>query len=148
MTELIDVEIRQNTFVHAEPEKVYDALTTGEGLDAWFTVGSEVDARPGGSIKFSWKDWGPDKYTMVSRGPVLEAKRPERFVFQWYSDDPTYATTIEIKFEAVEEGTVVRLREYGYHDTPSGRAALLECAAGWGEAITLMKFYVEHGIVY
>ncbi|NHI89259.1 MAG: SRPBCC domain-containing protein [Candidatus Thorarchaeota archaeon] len=148
MTELIDVEIKQSTLVRAEPEKVYDALTTGEGLDAWFTVGSEVDARSGGSIKFSWKDWGPDKYTMVSRGPVLEAKRPERFVFQWYSDDPSYATTIEINFEAVEEGTVVRLREYGYHDTPSGRAALLECAAGWGEAITLMKFYVEHGIVY
>ena len=49
MTKLIDVEIRQSTLVRAKPEKVYDALTTGEGLDAWFTVGSEVDARPGGS---------------------------------------------------------------------------------------------------
>jgi uncharacterized protein YndB with AHSA1/START domain len=148
MTELIDVEIRQNTLVRAEPEKVYDALTTGEGLDAWFTVGSEVDARPGGSITFRWKDWGPDKYTTEAIGPVLEAERPERFVFQWHSDTPDYFTTIEIDFEPVEEGTVVRLREHGYHDTPSGRAALLECAAGWGEALTLMKYYVEHGVTY
>ncbi|MHA2322495.1 MAG: SRPBCC family protein [Candidatus Thorarchaeota archaeon] len=139
MTELIDVEVKQTTLVRAKPEDVYDALTTGEGLDAWFTVGSEVDARPGGSITFRWKDW---------KGPVLEAQRPERFVFQWYSDKPTYATTIEINFEEVEEGTVVRLREYGYHDTPSGRAALLECAAGWGEALTLLKYYVEHGVTY
>jgi uncharacterized protein YndB with AHSA1/START domain len=148
MTKLIDVEIKQTTLVRAPPEKVYDALCTAEGLNAWFTVGSEVDGKPGGSITFRWKDWGPDKYTMESKGPVLEANRPERFVFQWYADDPSYATTIEINFEPIEEGTVVRLREYGYHDTPDGRAAMLECAAGWGEAITLMKYYVEHGIVY
>jgi uncharacterized protein YndB with AHSA1/START domain len=148
MTKLLDVEAKQTTLVRAKPEAVYDALTTSEGLDAWFTDGAEVDARPGGSITWSWKDWGPDKYTTRSTGPVLEAKRPERFVFQWSADNPSYASTIEITFEEVEEGTVVRLREYGYHDTPSGRGALLECAAGWGEALTLMKYYVEHGIIY
>ena len=51
-------------------------------------------------------------------------------------------------FEAVEDGTIVRLREYGYEDTPSGHQGILECAAGWGEALTLFKFYVEHGITY
>jgi len=43
---------------------------------------------------------------------------------------------------------VVRLREYGYHNTPSGLRAMLDCAAGWGEAMALMKVYVEHGITY
>ncbi len=148
MTKLIDVEIKQNTLVRATPEMVYDAIATAEGLDAWFTVGSEVDARPGGSITFRWKDWGPDKYTNESKAQVVEAKRPERFVFQWSADNPSYVTTIEIDLEPVEEGTVVRLREYGYQDTPSGRAAMLECAAGWGEALTLMKYYVEHGVIY
>ncbi len=148
MAELIDVEIRQNTLVRAKPEKVYDALATGEGLDAWFTVGSEVDPRPGGKIVFRWKNWGPDKYTNDAPGTVVEATRPERFVFQWKADNPSYSTTIEMDFEEVEEGTVVRLREHGYQDTPSGRAAMLECAAGWGEALTLMKYYVEHGVTY
>ncbi len=148
MTKLIDVEIRQNTLVRAKPEVVYDAMTTGSGLDAWFTVGSEVDARPGGKIIFRWKRWGPDKYTNDAQGTVVEAKRPERFVFQWKADNPSYATTIELDFEEVEEGTVVRLREHGYQDTPSGRAAMLECAAGWGEALTLMKYYVEHSVTY
>jgi uncharacterized protein YndB with AHSA1/START domain len=107
-----------------------------------------VDARAGGKIIFRWKDWGPDKYTTEAVGPVLEAKRGKRFVFQWASDNPSYYTTIEVDFEAVEEGTVVRLREHGYQDTPSGRAAMLECAAGWGEALTLLKYYVEHGLTY
>jgi uncharacterized protein YndB with AHSA1/START domain len=150
MTKPLDVEIKQVTLIRASPEKVYDAIATGEGLDAWFTSGSFVDARPGGRIKFVWKDWGPDKYTTESDGPVLEAERGKRFVFQWNPDhgNPKLATTIEINFEPVDEGTVVRLREFGHEDTPTSRAALAECAAGWGEAITLMKFYVEHGITY
>ena len=43
-------------------------------------------------------------------------------------------------------GTIVRLREAGYYNTPSGIRSMVECAAGWGEALTLLKFYVEHGI--
>jgi uncharacterized protein YndB with AHSA1/START domain len=145
---LIDVEIKQTTLVRAKPEEVYDAIASADGINAWFTVGSEIDARPGGSLTLRWRDWGPDKYNTDSPGKVLEAKRGERFVFTWSSDKPDYVTTIEIDFEPVEEGTIVRLREHGYHDTPSGRAALLECAAGWGEALTLMKYYVEHGVTY
>ena len=148
MPELIEAEIRQTTLVRAEPEEVYDGIATAEGLNAWFTHNSELDPRPDGNIVFRWKDWGPDKYTLDSKGKVLEAKRPEKFVFQWSSDTQEYATTIEMKFERVEEGTVIRLREYGYQNTPSGIAAMLECAAGWGEALTLLKYYVEHNILY
>ena len=148
MTKLIEQEIRQTTLVRAEPEKVYDGIASAEGLNAWFTHNSELDPRPGGTITFRWKDWGPNKYTLDSKGTVLEANRPEKFVFQWYSDNQSYATTIEMIFEKVQEGTVIHLREFGYHDTPSGRAAMLECAAGWGEALTLLKYYVEHNLLY
>ena len=148
MTKLVDAEIRQTTLIRAEPEKVYDGIASAEGLNAWFTYNSELDARPGGNIVFRWKDWGPNKYTTDAPGKVLEAKKPEKFVFQWHPDNPTYATTIEMIFEKVDEGTVIHLREFGYQDTPSGRVAMLECASGWGEALTLLKYYVEHNIKY
>jgi uncharacterized protein YndB with AHSA1/START domain len=150
MTDSLGVEIKQATLIRTSPERVYDAIATAEGLDSWFTSGSVVDARPGGRIQFVWKDWGPDKYTTESDGPVLEAERGKRFVFQWNPDSGNreLATTIEINLEAVEEGTILRLREYGHENTSTSIAALAECAAGWGEAITLMKFYVEHGITY
>ncbi|HLE50978.1 MAG TPA: SRPBCC domain-containing protein, partial [Anaerolineales bacterium] len=75
-------------------------------------------------------------------------RRPERFVFQWYPDNPSYPTTVEVDFQPTAGGTIIRLREHGYHDTPTGRKALINCATGWGEALTLLKFYVEHGIRY
>lgn len=144
----IGENVRFTTLVRATPEPVYDAIATAEGLDAWFTYGAVVDARPGGHIQFCWKDWGFDKYTGENGGPVLEAQRPARFVFQWKVDTDSYNTTVEIDFEPVEEGTLVRLVEYSYEDTPTGLKDMLARASGWGEALTLMKFYVEHGVKY
>jgi uncharacterized protein YndB with AHSA1/START domain len=148
MTELINEAIECATLIRATPEQVYDALTTGPGLDSWFTSGSRVDPRPGGEIHFQWRNWGPDRINAEDNGQVLEARRPERFVFQWQPDNPSYTTTVEIAFEPVADGVVVRLKEHGYHDTPAGLRHMLGCASGWGEALTLVKFYTEHGLKY
>jgi len=148
MTGLLDVQIEHSTLVRADLERVFDAFTTADGLDGWFTSGAYVGPRTGGEIRFRWVDWGPERINEEDGGPVLESQRPDRFVFQWHPDGSTYPTTVEVDFERVPEGTVVRLREHGYQDTPSGRRACLDCAAGWGEALTLLKFYVEHNIRY
>lgn len=149
MTSLIDDEIRCSILVAAPRERVYDAFATAAGLDGWFTTGATIDARPGGEIRFRWRDWGPERYTGEDGGPVLEARRPERFAFKWHPDGPDYATTVEIDFEEDRAGgTVVRLRERGYRDTPSGLRRMLDCASGWGEALALCKFHVEHGLRY
>ena len=146
MTEIIAEKIQCATFVRAPRERVYDGIATAEGIDGWFTTGATVDARPGGEIRFRWKEWGPDRVTCEDGGPIIEARRPERFVFQWQPDNVSYMTTVEIDFEEVEGCTIIRLKESGYQDTPSGRRKMLECASGWGEALTLWKFYVERGI--
>jgi uncharacterized protein YndB with AHSA1/START domain len=143
---LLDLEIRYAVLVRAPRARVYDGIATAEGLDGWFTEGAEVDPRPGGRIRFRWREWGPDRVTFEDGGPVLEAVRPERFVFQWSPDDPSYRTTVELTFREDDRGTVVSVRERGFRDTPSGRRALMDCAAGWGEALALWKFWVEHGI--
>lgn len=145
-TGLIDAPILHSTLIRAAPERVYDALTRAEEMDRWFTSDAAIDARPGGSIRFRWKDWGPDRITGEDGGPVLEATRGERFVFQWR--EGPHPTTVEITFQPCPEGTIVRVRETEYPDTPQGRRELIECAAGWGEALTLLKFYVERGEVY
>ena len=139
-------EIRMATLVRAPRERVYDALTQADELDAWFTTGAEVDPRPGGEMVWRWVDWGPDRITTEDRGPVVEARRPDRYVFRWQA--VLGGTTVEIDFEERADGTVLRLREHGYPDTPAGWAAFCESSTGWGEALTLLKFYVEHGIRY
>jgi hypothetical protein len=59
-----------------------------------------------------------------------------------------HPTTVELDLEPVEGGTVIQVRETGYLDTPAGRKAFADCAAGWGEALTLLKLYVERGVTY
>ena len=140
-----EAPILHKVLIRADRKRVYDAITTAEGLDGWFTNGSSVDRKAGGKILFKWVDWGPDKVNSKAEGPIIEVKVPERFVFKWWEDQ---LTTVELDFIEVEEGTVVRVKEYGYQDTSEGHRRCIECATGWGEALTLLKFYVEHNIRY
>ena len=144
MTEIIQEPIVQRTFIKAAPEKVYDTITSSAGWDAFFTSGMEVDPKPGGRIVFRWKDWGPDRYTLDAPGRVTEAARPKRFVFEW----GRVPTTITFELTPLGDGTLVHLTERGYKNTPEGRRNMLECACGWGEAVTLLKFWLEQGVVY
>ena len=48
----------------------------------------------------------------------------------------------------VDDGSIVTLRETGYPDTDIAKQVMLGVATGWGEALTLLKFYLEHGVRY
>ena len=146
MTSLLDQKIKQRTFIAASPEKVYDTITSAKEWDSFFTTGMQIEPRPGGKCFFAWKDWGPDSYTLTVPGKVIEADRPKRFTFQWGADDR--ATRVSFDLTEKDGGTVVTLTEDGYKDNPEARAMIMECASGWGEALTLLKFYMEHGITY
>jgi uncharacterized protein YndB with AHSA1/START domain len=146
MTKLLDQKIKQRTFIAASPEKVYDTITSAKEWDSFFTTGMQLEPRPGGKCFFAWKNWGPDLYTLTVPGKVLEADRPNRFSFRWGTGDK--ATKVSFELTEKDGGTVVTLAEDGYEDNPEARAIIMECAAGWGEALTLLKFYMEHGIIY
>jgi uncharacterized protein YndB with AHSA1/START domain len=141
MNTKLDVEAKHSEFIRAPREKVYDAFATAEGLDGWFTRGARVDARPGGAMLFRWVDWGPEKkINEEAPGRVLEAKRPERFVFQW--GKPGEETTVEIILEERQGGTLLRLREFGFRRIED----VVGNASGWGQALTLVKFWLERSI--
>lgn len=140
-------ELRRATLIHAPAEDVYPLIATPEGLDRWFTTGATLEARPGGEVVYRWKEWGPDHVTTESRGTVHEAVPPTRFVFDWDVGWGQRATA-EFTIEPVDGRCVLRLREYGYDDTPEGHLALAAEASGWGEAMTLIKFMAEHGLHY
>ena len=137
----LDDEVKQSVFIRASRERIYDAFATAEGLDGWFTRGSRVDPRPGGAMLFRWVDWGAEKSINIDvPGRVIEAKRPERFVYEW--GEPGSESTVEILPEERDDGTLVRLREFGFRKLEH----LIGNAGGWGEALTLAKFWIEHGI--
>ncbi len=141
-------EVRFETIVRAEPEKVYDAIATADGLNGWFTSSTTLEARPGGALVFRWKNWGVEKFTGEMTGDVVEARRPDRFTFRWPVDSGGYMTTVTIDIETHEEGSVVRLVEGVYEDDDVGTQDMLNRASGWAQALTLMKFWIEHGVTY
>jgi uncharacterized protein YndB with AHSA1/START domain len=145
----LGMEIEHRTLVRAPRDTVYRALTTAAGFDEWFTTGAAIVPEPGGVMHLRWREWGADAITVEDRGEVVEAIAPERFVFRWHGNGPKRElTTVELDFLEDERGTIVSLRESGYADTDEGRSGFVSCCAGWGEALTLMKFYVEHGVTY
>jgi uncharacterized protein YndB with AHSA1/START domain len=141
-------KVEFSTLVRAQPDRVYDALATSAGLDGWFTQGSSIDEKAGGQVTFRWKNYGMKNYTGENGGPIIEARRPQRFAFQWKADSGLYMTTVEIDLAPVNQGTAVHLVEYGYEDSPTGTRDFLDRVSGWAQALTLMKFYVEHGVTY
>ena len=144
-----ELEIRHMVLIHAPREKVWAALTTAEGFDAWWgTRGSEIDLRPGGKLTLRGRDWGAEKDINDDREcVVLEVVPPQRFVYRW-GDSAGTMTTVEFDLLERDGGTVLRLREHGFAPTAQGRESFGNNSLGWGEVTTLMKFYVEHGVHY
>jgi uncharacterized protein YndB with AHSA1/START domain len=136
--------ICHSTYIAVFPAEVYRCLTTAGGWDGWFTEGTEIDAREGGFIRLRWKDFGVTHLTMEDGGPVIEAVSNERFGFRWQPG--SQATTVMFTLAPLGDGTLVEVTETGYPATAEDLVALVNCAAGWGEALTLMKFYLERGI--
>jgi len=136
-------QIKYFIWIQASPEDVYDLFATAEGLDSWFCTGSVVDLQHK-QIEYRWKDWSGKRVSYSTGGAILEASRPHRFVFQW-GQPPS---TIEFEFTPKDGGTYMTVLEYGYDESDDkSKANMMECASGWGQALTMAKFYVEYGAV-
>lgn len=137
--------VEARILVRSDPARVWEALATGEGLDAWFTTGARLEARPGGLLSCRWERWGPDEFTGTFDGEVLEAVPPRRLVFRWAVDTRTCDTVVEFDLAPRGDATVVDLVEHGFEEGPAGLREMLRHSAGWGEALALLKLFLERG---
>lgn len=138
--------IEHSTYINCPVEKVYTVLTTAKGWDSWFTTGTEIDLRMDGYIKLRWVNFGPFSITTEDGGRIIEVEKNKKFTFQWKPGETI--TNVSFKVEHLKSGTLVTVKEYGYSNSDRDSKACLDCATGWGEALTLLKFYLEHGITY
>jgi uncharacterized protein YndB with AHSA1/START domain len=98
------------------PQKVWSAITTAEGLGAWFGNQAEIDLRPGGAASMSWDDGA----TATMR--VERVEEPAVFGFTWQiyglpADDPR-RTYVEFTLEPVASGTRLTVVETGFSQLP------------------------------
>src|SRR3954464_10614760 len=98
------------------PDKVWAALTTAEGLSAWFGDEAAIDLRPGGSARLTWAEG----HTVDMR--VERVEEPTVFGFTWQifglPDGDPRRTYVEFTLEPVGAGTRLTVVETGFAQLP------------------------------
>ena len=127
----------------ARPERVWAALTTAEGLGAWFGDEAAIDLRPGGA---AWMKWS-GRYTVDMR--VERVQEPTVFGFTWQisglpEDDPR-RTYVEFTLEPAGTGTRLRVVESGFAQLPEDayRKAYGGNTEGWARELGELVAYLD-----
>jgi uncharacterized protein YndB with AHSA1/START domain len=125
------------------PAKVWDALTTSEGLSAWFGHKATIDLRPGGAAQMRFKSG----LTVDMR--VERVEEPAVFGFTWRlpdlpEDDPR-RTYVEFTLEAVGAGTRLQVVETGFAQLPDDtrRETYHSHAEGWTSEMGELAAYLD-----
>jgi uncharacterized protein YndB with AHSA1/START domain len=119
------------------PEKVYDALTTIDGLAGWWTTETTGSADPGGVVTFQFPPVGG--FDME----VLEAV-PDKRVTWRVSDGPEewMGTTINWELRQDGEYTIVLFKHEGWREPVE---FMHHCSTKWGQFLMSLKQLVETG---
>jgi uncharacterized protein YndB with AHSA1/START domain len=125
------------------PAKVWAALTTAEGLSAWFGKEARIDLRPGGS---AWVR-GDSGNTYPMR--VERVEEPTVFGFAWHinglpEDDPR-RTYVEFTLEPAGAGTRLTVVESGFAQLPGDahRTAYDGNTRGWVIQVGKLAGYLD-----
>ena len=125
------------------PAKVWAALTTAEGLAAWFGHKATIDLRPGGSAQMSWDDGN------AADMRVERVEEPRVFGYTWHiyglpEDDPR-RTYVEFTLEPVGAGTRLTVVESGFAQLPHDdhRGAFDGNVRGWASELGELVDYLD-----
>jgi uncharacterized protein YndB with AHSA1/START domain len=125
------------------PAEVWAALTTAEGLGAWFGEEATIDLRPGGAARMRWASG----FTVDMR--VERVEEPAVFGFTWQlgelpEDDPR-RTYVEFTLEPAGAGTRLRVVETGFAQLPdaAGRKAYDSHTEGWSRELGELAGYLD-----
>lgn len=125
-------EITFQRTVSVPVEKAFEAFSTAEGLNAWFTTGSVVDLHVGG--RYSTADGDTGEFKKVEPN--------QRLVFTWEQPQHAPGSSVEVLFEDRGDRCVVNLT----HRKLGSKADADDLKTGsWNWALDSLKSYLETG---
>jgi uncharacterized protein YndB with AHSA1/START domain len=134
----------ERTVEIAQPQaKVWAALTTAEGLGAWFGSQATIDLRPGGSAWMKF-DNGDTAHMRVER-----VESPRVFGFTWHilglPEDDLRRTYVEFTLEPTAKGTRLTMVESGFAQLPEDayRTAYDHNIQGWASELGELVDYLD-----
>jgi uncharacterized protein YndB with AHSA1/START domain len=126
------------------PAQVWAALTTAEGLAAWFGDEAAIELRPGGPARMRWSEEG---FTAEMR--VERVEEPTVFGFTWPivglpADDPR-RTYVEFTLEPAGAGTRLTVTESGFAQLPEDAhgKAYDGNTEGWAKELGELVAYLD-----
>ncbi|MCK9898233.1 SRPBCC domain-containing protein [Frankia sp. AgB32] len=132
---MVDILHRVGT-LNPTPEKVYDALTTIDGLAGWWTDDTTGSADVGGTLAFRFPPGGFDM-------SVVEARPNERVSWQVVDGPEEWiGTTIDWDLRQDGDYTIVLFRHGGWKEPGE---FMHHCSTKWGSYLLSLKALVETG---
>ena len=125
------------------PARVWAALTTAEGLGAWFGNAATIDLRPGGAAPMTWTSG--EKASMR----IERVEEPTVFGFTWgiygLPDDDPRRTYVEFTLAPTGTGTRLTVIESGFAQLPaeSHRKAIDGNTEGWASELGELIEYLD-----
>jgi uncharacterized protein YndB with AHSA1/START domain len=130
--------IEKETFIHASPERVFQALTEKADLERWFVQKADIDLRPGGAIRL---EWAPEA---VENGTILTVEPHHQLSYNWVALEPTPTTLI---FELTPEngGTRLQLHHTGIGEGEIWDSYYTTLNSGWNTHFKNLTALLETG---
>jgi uncharacterized protein YndB with AHSA1/START domain len=130
------------------PAKVWAALTTAEGLAAWFgNKGASIDLHPGGPAELHFEN-GFHQNMRVER---VEEPRVFGFTWQIYGlpDDDVRRTYVEFTLDPTPSGTRLTVVESGFAQLPADAhdTAFKGNTDGWTKKLEELSGYLDDSAV-
>ncbi|MFC9875020.1 SRPBCC domain-containing protein [Nocardia salmonicida] len=125
------------------PAKVWAAITTAEGLGSWFGNTAEIDLRPGGDMRMTWKEG------FAADMRVERVEEPSVFGYTWpingLPDDDPRRTYVEFNLEPLGDGTRLTVTETGFAQLPdeAHKEAFEGNVGGWKSELGELVEYLD-----
>lgn len=122
-------------------EEVFDGVYNPGKLSQYFTTGgASAPLDEGTTVMWEFADF-PGAFPVQ----VKKVEKNKLITFEWGGDEGT-TTAVEMKFEPVDDSTLVSISEWGWPQTEHGLKRSYDNCQGWAQMQCCLKAYLEYGI--
>jgi len=126
--------------IAASPEQVWEAISTGQGIQSWFCPIASVEPGVGGKTTIKWTEG-------MEASPRIEIWEPGRHL-QTSSDrpEPGQPNVVDYFIEGSGGTTILRLVHSGFGDSADFNSEYESTGTAWPVFLNLLKHSVERGV--
>lgn len=137
--------IQKSVTLHADPKRIWRALTNEKDLAKWWSDGVVIQPEAGGLFKEPWTD--SEGQAQLATGKVLNAIDEKELKFTWHERDwpENWETECTIKIEDEGDDRILTVTHDGWEHLPEEKreALLQDFEIGWGLHLKELKSFVD-----